>query len=149
MISDVKADTTALVEPILMQEGFELVELKLSRYKKKFRVQIFADSDNGITLDNCVHLSRIIGAAIDLTDLFADGYILEVSSPGLDRPLHTDREFKRRIGKQVEVQVERDSALTSISGTLTDVVDDKLILSDDKGTVEINLMQVRQGKIII
>lgn len=149
MLKDLKSDIERLVEPILGQEGFDLVEIKLSRYKKNFRLQIFVDSDHGVTLDECANLSRLVGAALDTGDVIESRYVLEVSSPGLDRPLHNYRDFRRRIGDDMEIIVIEDGRDKKIAGTLTDVQDDILYLSGKKGDMKIPLTAVRQGKLII
>jgi ribosome maturation factor RimP len=149
MIKDIKTDIEQLVEPILMQEGFELVEIKLSRYKKNFRLQIFVDSDHGVTLDECVHLSRLVGTALDTDDVIDNKYILEVSSPGLDRPLQTDRDFRRRIGEKMVISLTDDGQEKTVTGTLTGIEGEVLHLSGDEGEITVSLAAVRQGKIII
>ncbi len=148
MIKDLKSEIEQIVEPILAQEGFELVEIKLSRYKKNFRLQIFVDSDHGVTLDECSHLSRLVGTALDTDDVIESRYILELSSPGLDRPLHNQRDFQRCIGKDVKIEIIDEDDNDIVTGTLKTMEDDILCLSGEKGEVKVPLTKVRQGKII-
>lgn len=148
MLKDLKTDIERLVQPILEQEGYDLVEIKLSRYKKNFRLQIFVDSDHAVTLGECAHLSRLVGTALDTDDVIESRYVLEISSPGLDRPLHSDRDFRRRIGDDIEVILIEDGSDKTVTGTLTGVQDNMLCLSGDKGEIKVPLTAVRQGKII-
>ena len=97
MLDDLKTEIEKIVQPILAEESYELVELKLSRYRQKYRLQVFINSDGGVIVDDCARFSGLIGTAVDLTDLMDEGYILEVSSPGIDRPLKKEAEFKRHI----------------------------------------------------
>jgi len=148
-LKDLKTDIENLVEPILAQEGFDLVEIKLSRFKKNYRLQIFADSDHGISIDDCAFLSRLVGTALDTSDVIESRYVLEISSPGLDRPLHSDRDFKRKIGEAMAVDVIEDGHERTVKGTLTGVENDALILNGENGEEKIALARVRQGKIIL
>jgi ribosome maturation factor RimP len=149
LVRDLKTEIETAVEPILTQEGFCLVETKLARFKRNYRVQIFVDSDRGVTIDDCAYLSRLIGSALDVTDIIDGSYILEMSSPGLDRPLHTSRDFRRKIGQRVEILMFKDGHESTLSGMLTGIEDEILTLSDGNGTVRIALPDVRQGKEII
>ncbi|MEE9441807.1 MAG: ribosome maturation factor RimP [candidate division Zixibacteria bacterium] len=149
MISDLKTDIENLAEPLLASEGFELVEIKLSRYKSNFRLQIFVDSDNGVTLDKCVELSKIIGAAVDVEDILDSKYILEVSSPGLDRHLHTQRDFERKIGKNIKVEYTEGGKKKRIRGSLTDVDTTTILINGEDGEFKIALSDIRQGKVVI
>lgn len=149
MLTDLKTDLTRLIEPIVIAEGFDLVEIKLARFKRSYRVQVFIDIDGGVTIDHCAHLSNPICAALDLVDMIAGAYILEVSSPGLDRPLHTARDFRRRIGERIEVRIVQGGREAAVTGTLTGVEDDILALEGETGVLAIALADVRQGKVII
>lgn len=149
MIQDVKNDVEQLIKPILSEGGFELVELKLSRFKKKYRLQFFVDTDKGVLLDECAHLSGLIGTALETAEFMDDGYILEVSSPGLDRPLISDRDFKRNIGAEVRVLFAEDGREKKMRGTIAGIEDENLVLTQESGRVEIALKDIKQGKIII
>jgi ribosome maturation factor RimP len=145
-IVDLKGQIEQVVEPILAGEGYDLVEIKLSRYRQNYRLQIFVDSAQGVTIGVCAHLSSLIGTALDLRDIVDAKYILEVSSPGLDRPLYSEKDFRRRVGREVEIEVVIDNKETKIRGMLTGVENEKLHVSEKKGLIEIALAQVRQGR---
>lgn len=149
MMRDLKTDIEQLIEPIIREEGFELIEIKLSRFKNNYRLQIFADSDKGITLDECAHLSRLTGAALDMSDVFESKYILELSSPGLDRPMHTERDFRRRIGEEVRIEYKENGRKQRARGTLTSVDADGVALDGKNGEIRIALDVIDQGKVII
>lgn len=149
MAGDLKTDVENVAEPILTQEGYELVELKLARFKNTYRLQIFVDSDTGVTLDVCAHLSRLIGAALDLTDLFKSPYVLEISSPGLDRPLVTEGDFRRRVGEEVKVEYMDKGRTRRARGALTAVGTETISIAGKDGEITIALADVRQGKVII
>jgi ribosome maturation factor RimP len=149
MIQDLKTEIERLVEPLLGAEGFDLIEIKLSRYKRNYRLQIFVDSDHGVTIGECAHLSRLVGTAMDTSDVIQNRYILEISSPGLDRPLHSDRDFKRKIGENMAVDVIDGDRNRTVKGILTGVEGDMLRLNGEDGEMSIRLSDVQQGRIII
>jgi ribosome maturation factor RimP len=98
----------AVVEPVVSAAGYDLEALSLKRVGRRHQVRVIVDSDDGVNLDTVAHLSRDISAALDEADE-ADGdlvggeYDLEVSSPGIDRPLTLPRHWRRNIGRLVKV----------------------------------------------
>jgi ribosome maturation factor RimP len=128
-------------------EGFEIIELKLSRYKSSHRVQVYVDSDNGVSLDDCSRLSAVIGSIIEENGVISSRYILEVSSPGLDRPLMTSRDFSRRIGERIEVYFD-DVESAPVQGELISAGESSIELKLDDGKKKIDLVKVKKGKII-
>jgi ribosome maturation factor RimP len=99
----IRQSIAEIVEPLLQMQGFELVELQLQQRKGQWLVRVFADAEGGISLEDCQRLSRDIGQAFDAEALIATSYVLEVSSPGLDRPLRTARDFQRQRQRMVTV----------------------------------------------
>lgn len=131
----------------LLEEGFDIVEIKLARYRKDSRLQIFVDSDNGVKLDDCARLSRRIETIIEENAVFGSGYTLEVSSPGLDRPLLTARDFRRRVGETIQL-IFNDLDIAAVKGELISADDVMLELKVSDGTRKFNLDQVKMGKIL-
>jgi len=99
----IRQSIAEIVEPLLQMQGFDLVELQLQQRKGQWLIRVFADAEGGISLEDCQRLSRDIGQAFDAEDLIATSYVLEVSSPGLDRPLRTTRDFQRQRQRMVTV----------------------------------------------
>ena len=92
-----------LVQPLLAGKGVELVELTCRAGGGRLLLRCLVDTARGITLGSLSDLNRSIGALIEEHDLIPDRYLLEVSSPGLDRPLRTCTDFERVIGRQIRV----------------------------------------------
>lgn len=92
-----------LAEEFLREKELELVELTFKRRGKEMVLSFIVDKVGGVTLDDCVWLNEKLGAALDKEDIMSGRYILEVASPGLDRPLVTERDFKRVIEKEVTI----------------------------------------------
>jgi ribosome maturation factor RimP len=149
MLRDLKTEIEQLAEPIVIQEGFDLIEIKLSRFRRNYRLQIFVDSDHGVTLGDCASLSQLIGAALDIEDVIDARYILEISSSGLDRPLNSKRDFQRKIGKDMIIDLVDTGGPRSVAGKLTGIDGDTLLIAGDVGEEKISLTEVQQGKIII
>ncbi len=95
----------AFAEPLLADMGFELVELQYHREQRGWVLRFFIDSEEGISLDDCVAVSREISAYLEVEDLIEHAYHLEVSSPGAERPLKTEKDFVRFTGKKVRIKL--------------------------------------------
>jgi ribosome maturation factor RimP len=105
----VSQDTTlerilGLVSPVLHDMSFELVDLEFKREGKNWLLRLFIDKPGGITLDDCVDVSREVGALLEVEDVIESSYRLEVSSPGLDRPLKKAQDYERFCGELVKIK---------------------------------------------
>ena len=85
------------------ERGIEVVDVIYRREQPGMVLRILADRPEGITVDECEALNNFLSEELDIEDVIQDRYTLEVSSPGLDRPIKTDRDFERAIGRPVEV----------------------------------------------
>lgn len=95
----------ALIEPIATREGFELVRVRLTGARHK-TLQVMAERPNGtMNVDDCATLSRAISDMLDIEDPIADDYDLEVSSPGIDRPLTRPKDFIRFAGHKAKIEL--------------------------------------------
>ncbi|MCY0931208.1 ribosome maturation factor RimP [Streptomyces sp. H27-H1] len=95
----------ALLEPLVAAKGLDLEEIETSKAGKRRMLRIIVDSDDGVELDACAELSREVSDLLDETDTMGeDEYVLEVSSPGADRPLTEHRHYIRAIGRLVKFQ---------------------------------------------
>ena len=113
-----------LVEPVVESEGMELVDVECLRMKTRWLVRIFIDKEKGVTVDDCSDVSRQAGDLLDVHDIPPGPYTLEVSSPGLDRPLVRDRDFEKYRGSTVRVRLkEKLDGAQNLRGTLTDYRD--------------------------
>jgi ribosome maturation factor RimP len=116
------------IKPYLEAQGVELIDLQLHQRKGRWLIRIFGDIEGGISLEDCRRLSREIGHVLDAEDLIPASYVLEVSSPGLDRPLHTPRDFQRQLQRLVKVFLRVPFAdQTHYTGRVTAVSDTQLV----------------------
>jgi len=125
-----------LVQPILDDLALELVDLVYQRESRGWVLRFFLDKEDGITLDNCAEASREISAILDVEEVIDTAYNLEVSSPGLDRPLKKPRDFERFAGQLVKVKTvvaidpdERGRKRKTFVGTLNGLVDNQVVLT--------------------
>ncbi|MBI1951685.1 MAG: ribosome maturation factor RimP [Acidobacteria bacterium] len=88
---------------ILDHAGMQLVHVEVQREPGGLILRLYIDKDGGVTLDDCAHASRQISARLDVDDPIEDRYTLEVSSPGLDRPLITEIDFTRFAGRSIRL----------------------------------------------
>lgn len=97
----------ALAAPIVDSFGFELVDVEYVKEAGTWYLRLYIDKEGGITVDDCETVSRIFSDRLDEEDFIADSYIMEVSSPGLGRPLKKERDYVRSMGKEVEIRTYR------------------------------------------
>jgi ribosome maturation factor RimP len=96
-----------LIEDILVHEGLELVDVVYQREPHGWVLRVLIDRQGGVTLDDCSHISHQISDVLDVKDVMRGAYHLEVSSPGLNRPLRTRRDFSRFAGSTVRIRTCR------------------------------------------
>ncbi len=105
--ADLPGRVARVVSPILARQDVELVEVCYLREQGSWVLRIFIDKPGGVSLDDCVRVSRSIEDVLDVEDMIPHRYRLEVSSPGLDRVLKTESDFQRFSGRRVRIQTLR------------------------------------------
>jgi ribosome maturation factor RimP len=111
--SDIPPEIRALIEPIALAHGLELVDVAVRRGRPPWRVQIIVDTPSGdgrVPVDRCASVSREVGTHLDAEDLIERAYHLEVSSPGLDRVLAREKDFAATCGCEVSLETRRPLA---------------------------------------
>ncbi len=99
--------TEELLAPVLDGCGFELVDVEFVKEGSNHYLRAYIDKPGGITIDDCERVSRQLSDMLDEKDFIQESYILEVSSPGLGRPLKKERDFARSLGEEVEIRCFR------------------------------------------
>lgn len=97
----------ALLTPIVEEQGFELVDVEYVKEAGCWYLRGYIDKPGGITVNDCEAVSRIFSDKLDEQDFIEDSYIMEISSPGLDRPLKKEKDLARSLGKLVEIRTYR------------------------------------------
>ncbi len=124
-----------IAEPIAKELDFELVDIEFKKEGPNYFLRVFLDKTGGINLDNCQKMSEILSEALDRNDPITVPYYLEVSSPGLDRPLKTNKDLKRNLGKELDIKLyESIEGKKLIQGILLNFNEEeiKIGIEDDK-----------------
>jgi ribosome maturation factor RimP len=129
MVNETVKTVEGMVQTMLAgEQGYFLVDV---RVKPTNNVKVFIDGDQGISIEKCVQVNRALYKKFEETGLFPNGdFSLEVSSPGLDEPLKLHRQYKKNIGRQVELVLQDGS---KIEGRLLEVSEDGIIVEETRG----------------
>ena len=136
---DYETKIRELAEPVVEAEGMELIYAECLKMKTRWVVRLFLDKEGGVTLDDCAAISDQLGDIFDVHDVPPGRYTLEVSSPGLDRPLERDKDFLKYRGADVFIRVdEKIDGTRNFRGKLVDFIDEdgrKTVILDVAGIV--------------
>jgi len=131
--------TEQLLEPIIRENNFELVDVEFVKEGGYWYLRIYIDKEGGISVDNCELISRALSDLLDKNDFIAETYILEVSSPGLGRQLKKEKDFARSIDNEVDVKLYKPiNKQKEFVGLLLSYDSDKITIQlDDEATMDI------------
>lgn len=125
-----------LIEPIVEQEGLELVDITFSKEGGRFFLRIFIDKPTGVKIDDCERVSTRLSTLLDEHDPIPHSYVLEVSSPGLDRPLKRSRDYDRFKGRKIKISTYAPiKGQRRLTGTLLGLKEDQVELKLEDGNV--------------
>ena len=138
-----------LIEPVLDRLGYELVGMDYSPQPGKGLLRIYIDSPQGITLDDCTKVSHQVSGLLDVEDPIHGPYTLEVSSPGLDRPLFTREHFSRFAGCRIKVKLQfMQDGRRNFTGVLRGIDDDNVVLEEDGRLVTVPLERIAKANLV-
>lgn len=127
-----RAELRKLLEPGVLALGLELVDVEMAGGEHRPTLRVYIDGPNGINVDDCARVSRQLSALLDVEDPLPGEYTLEVSSPGLDRPLVKPDDFRRFVGEKIKVKMREPlSGRRNFSGQLVDVAADHVVVAVD------------------
>ena len=126
----VKETIIQYLEPLLDTEKYFVVDILVSPSKINQKITILIDTDEGISIDDCAIISRKLGNLLEENEAIENAYRLEVSSPGVDYPLSTERQFRKNIGRKLKVTFK--DGRTEQIGTIQTVGEDAIVLISDK-----------------
>jgi ribosome maturation factor RimP len=118
---DLKQKIEQYAEPFLGQIDAFIIDVQIASEGQKNIVQVFVDTETGITIDQCAEVSRQLAKILELHNVLHDSYVLQVSSPGLKKPLKLLRQYNKNIGRIFKVRFLRESGVESIVAKLTSV----------------------------
>ena len=136
--------TEEILIPIMEEYGFELVDVEYVKEGSSWYLRAYIDKPGGININDCETVSRRLSDILDEKDFIDDAYIMEVSSPGLGRPLKKEKDFKRSLGMEVDIRtyrmIDRQKEFTGIltaydAGTVTIELEDETTKTFDRGDI--------------
>lgn len=141
---------TALFEPVVESMGYELVGVEFHGSEHHGLLRLYIDKDDGITVDDCASVSRQVSAVLDVEDLIATTYDLEVSSPGINRPLFKIDDYRRFAGQNVRVKLAIAlQGRKNFSGVLQGVDDKGCVIMDvDNETFELPIHDIAIANLV-
>ncbi len=144
------ASLEAYAQPLLADMGMELVEIQFRREGQGWVLRFFIDKEGGITVDDCAAVSREISAWLEVEDCIDHAYVLEVSSPGLERPLKRPQDFIRFAGRRVRVKLRQDTGQGKVViGTLVGLEDDAIVLLVDQTKLVLQQEQISRARLTL
>jgi ribosome maturation factor RimP len=147
---DMRSRLRILLQPGVEALGFELVDAELAGGGRGATLRVYIDSPQGITVEDCADVSRQISAILDVEDPIQGSYTLEVSSPGLDRPLVTPEDFRKRLGETVKAKLRRPDPMgrRNFSGKLLEVKADSIVLEVDNEQHELAFEVIERARLV-
>ncbi len=140
----------ALLEPVVEDFALELVELQFRREAAGWVLRLVIDSAQGVSLEDCANLSREVGHILEVEDPIEQAYNLEVSSPGLDRPLKKEKDFLRCSGKKAKVVLREPMAGQNVFvGLIDGFLDGSILLATGEEVLRIPLTVVKKARLVV
>ncbi len=133
-----------VVQPVLRDHGLTLVDLEFRPRRPRGVLRLFVDKPGGVGIDDCQRVSREVGDVLDASALIEEAYDLEVSSPGLDRQLRKDREFRWAVGKRVQCWLAGGE---EVRGRLVGIDGGFLILEQNGGETKLDRASITKAKL--
>ncbi len=149
MIKGIETKVTELLETFLQTEGYELVDVETAGGNRNRTLRLLIHKDGGLTVYDCKYLDQAVRPILEVHQLLTEYKQLEIASPGLDRPLKTEADFKRNLGRNVQIQTtSKNGQMNEVEGNITDVVDSHVVLEETNGqTVQIKISDIHKGHI--
>ncbi len=143
-MQDAERSIEELIQPVLGQHGLELVDLEWRPGRPRSVLRVFVDKPGGVGIGDCERVSREVGDVLDVAGVIEESYDLEISSPGLDRILRTEREYRWARGKRVRCWL---SGGREVRGRLADVAPERLVLESEGQQVELPRADVTKARL--
>jgi ribosome maturation factor RimP len=139
-----------IVDPLLLDEGMELVDIEYRRESKGWVLRLILDKEGGVTLEDCTRVSQEVGRHLDVEDFIQTPYTLEVSSPGLTRSLKTEKDFMKYCNHFIKVKtVDPIENRRQFKGKLLGVSGGRIEIKGEGGVFQISLSNVAKANLEI
>ncbi len=138
-----------LIEPEVSALGYELLGIELNRNGHGSILRVYIDKPDGITIDDCVTVSQQLTGMLDVEDPIKGQYELEVSSPGLDRPIFTIEQFRKYIGETIKLRLyEKINERKRFTGVLISVENDMILINCENEDFEVPINMVDRARLV-
>ncbi len=144
-----KANLLQIFEEIVTSNGYLLIDLNLRGDNRLKIIEVFIDNEKGITTDDCVLISRALTEKIEEDELINSNYRLDVSSPGIDRPLKYLVQYQKHINRKFEVTYKIENETKKLIGKLLKIKDDNLYFFEKNEEIKINFQNIINAKVLI
>jgi ribosome maturation factor RimP len=139
---------TRLVEPILREQSLDLVDIEFKPSGRRWSLRLFIDKEGGVTIGDCERVSRELGRILDVEDFIEKSYLLEVSSPGLDRPLKKKEDFERYRGREARVITTIPiNGKNDLRGKIAAITDEKVEIEGETDRYEVPLHAIKRANL--
>jgi len=138
-----------IVEPTVVDEGCELVAVEVIAGDKGQTLRLFVDAPGGVTIDQCAGISRALSPVLDVEDPFTGTYRLEVSSPGIDRPVEKPEDFERFNGLRAKIRLIPGVERRRYTGTLLGLIDGRVHIEVDGETHELPFNEIDRTRLVL
>ncbi|MEM7007606.1 MAG: ribosome maturation factor RimP [Thermodesulfobacteriota bacterium] len=146
IISNIKE----LLEPILYEKNLELFDIEFKGQSRKGVLRIFIDKEGGVNIDDCAQISRELGALLDVHEVIPGSYTLEISSPGLTRPLRKPSDYIRFKGKTIKLKTNEEISDKNVfTGKILDFVDEVLSIETQEANYSIPYEKIEKANLEI
>ena len=147
--TQIQRQVEELAESLVISEGMELVDLEYRMQGPRWLLRLFIDKEGGVTVDDCANISRQLGDLLDVRDIIPQAYVLEVSSPGLNRPLRKKEDFSRFAGRKVQLRlVSSLDGRKKIVGDLVGIEGEKVIVAAPEGRCSVALEDIDKANLV-
>ncbi len=142
-------EVSRIAESLLPEFGMEMVDVEFRFERGRWTLRVFIDKEGGVTLEDCATVSRDLGDVVEGENIIDRPYVLEVSSPGFDRPLRKEQDFIRSIGRLITIEMARPvNKRRNFTGRLAYVKDGTVrILVDDADLFELPIDGIKRARI--
>ena len=144
-------DLRNTIHKVLAKEGFELVDFLMKGGKSSKSLRVVVDHDNGVSAGDCAHVSRTLSDVLDMEQdrWMLESYTLEVSSPGIDRPLREEKDFLKNVGRDVRIMYQSNGTVEKVEGTILGAEEGSVSIRGKEKTVCLDVSSIREAKITV
>ena len=147
--AQIHREVEEICEALVISEGMELVDLEYRREGPRWMLRLFIDKEGGVNIDDCARISRELGDLLDVKDVIPHAYVLEVSSPGLNRRIRKKEDFSRFAGQKVQLWLASPKdGRRKIVGDLVGVEGEEVVVAATEGRFSVALKDIARANLI-